>query len=201
MTTVSPTFIRGLAERVNRAGADFLDAPVSGSVSAAEGGTLVPFVGGDEAVLERVRPIFALFSQKIVHMGANGQGVAMKVAINVNLGAQLVSLAECVLLADRAGIPREKALEALLNSVAASPFLKYKGPAALNLPKEVWFSLTMYQKDLRLALDYGRELGVPLFNTSVCNDLATIGRANGMSDQDFAALFSVVEMLAGAKSG
>ncbi len=196
MTTVSPNFSRELARQVEDQGADFLEAPVSGSVGAVEGGTLVFFAGGKAEVLEKVRPYLGICGQKIIHMGGHGAALAMKIALNINLGAQLVAFAECVLLAERAGIDRDAAIEAVLNSVAASPFMKYKTPAIKNLPEEVWFSLKMYQKDLNLALALGRELGVPLFSAATANELATIGQALGLGSEDFAAYFHVVQRLA-----
>src|SRR5687768_18091492 len=97
-----------------------LEAPVSRSVPAVESGTLIIYVGGSANALEKVRPIFEQLSQKIIHVGENGQAVATKIAINLNLPAQLIALFEGVLLAERSGVPRATALDALLNSVAAS---------------------------------------------------------------------------------
>jgi 3-hydroxyisobutyrate dehydrogenase-like beta-hydroxyacid dehydrogenase len=199
MSTVSPRLIRDLAAQALASGAQMLEAPMSGSVSAVEGGTLAFFVGGEASVLEKVRPILERLGQKILLIGPNGQGVTMKIAINLNLAAQLLSLFEGVLLAERSGIDRKAALEALLNSVAASPAMKYRAPFILNMPEEVWFSVEMMQKDSQLALELGRELGVPLFNTGLANEMLTTARALGYGAQDFAALFRVLTHLAGAK--
>jgi 3-hydroxyisobutyrate dehydrogenase-like beta-hydroxyacid dehydrogenase len=192
MSTVSPRLIRDLAGRARAAGAQMLEAPVSGSVSAVEAGTLAIFVGGEASVLERVRPIFEQLGQKIIHVGGNGQAISMKIAINLSLAPQLVSLFEGVLLAERSGIPRAAALEALLNSVAASPAMKYRAPFILKMPDEVWFNVAMMQKDIQLALELGRELGVPLFNAGLANELLSAAKAMGYGDQDFAALFKVL---------
>ena len=197
MSTVSPRLIRNLAGRVAATGAQMLEAPVSGSVSAVEGGTLTIFVGGEAAALERVRPIFETLSQKIIHVGLNGQAVSMKIAINLNLATQLLSLFEGVLLAERSGIPRAIALESLLNSVVASPAMKYRAPFILKLPDEVWFNVAMMQKDLQLALELGRELGVPLFTVAQANEMLAIARAMGYGDAYFAVLFKVLARLAG----
>jgi 3-hydroxyisobutyrate dehydrogenase-like beta-hydroxyacid dehydrogenase len=197
MSTVSPRLIRELAAQVKAAGASMLEAPVSGSVSAVEGGTLAFFVGGDPATLDTVRPVFERLGQKIIHVGPNGQAVTMKIAINLNLATQLVSLFESLLLAERGGIPRDTALDALLNSVAASPAMKYRAPFAFKPPAEVWFNVKMMQKDLQLALGLGLELGVPLATVAHANEMLSAARAMGYGDEDFAALYNVVARLAG----
>jgi 3-hydroxyisobutyrate dehydrogenase-like beta-hydroxyacid dehydrogenase len=197
MSTVSPHLIRELAGRVAVTGADMLEAPVSGSVSAVESGALAIFVGGDAVVLERVRPIFEKLGQKIIHVGAAGQAVSMKIAINLSLATQLLSLFEGLLLAERSGIPREKALDSLLNSVIASPAMKYRAPFVLHMPEEVWFNVEMMQKDLQLALEMGRELGIPLFATGLANEMLSAAKAMGYGDEDFAVLFKVLAHMAG----
>ena len=195
MSTVSPRLIKELAERVKQKGAQMLEAPVSGSIPAIQAGTLVPFVGGDADALERVRPILEILAQKIVHVGDAGQGMAMKVAINANLAPQLVTLFETLLLAEKNGIPRAQALDALLNSVAASGLAKYRAPFILKMPEEVWFSINMMQKDLLIALELGREVGMSLPTVAYANELLTAARAMGYGEQDFAALFFVVERM------
>lgn len=193
MSTVSPRLIRELAERVKQKGAQMLEAPVSGSIPAIQAGTLVPFVGGDADALERVRPILEILAQKIVHVGDAGQGMAMKVAINANLAPQLVTLFETLLLAEKNGIPRAQALDALLNSVAASGLAKYRAPFILKMPEEVWFSINMMQKDLLIALELAREVGMSLPTVAYANELLTQARAMGYGEADFAALFFVIE--------
>jgi 3-hydroxyisobutyrate dehydrogenase-like beta-hydroxyacid dehydrogenase len=197
MSTVSPALTRELAARVSEKGAQMLEAPVSGGPPAIQAGTLVPYVGGNAAALDRVRPIFESISQKIIHVGANGQGMAMKVSINANLAAQLITLFESLLLAEKNGIPRAQALDAILNSVAASTHAKYRAPFILKMPDEVWFSINMMQKDVLLALDLGREAGISLPTVAYANELLTAARALGYGDQDFAALFKVVAHMTG----
>lgn len=197
MSTVSPRLIRDLAERVAARGAQMLEAPVSGSIPAVEAGTLIIFVGGEASALEKVRPILESLGQKIIHVGTNGQAASMKIAINLNLAAQLLALFEGVLLAERSGIPRAAALESLLNSVVASPAMKYRAPFILKMPDEVWFNVAMMQKDLQLALELGRELGVPLFSASLANEMLSAAGAMGYDKQDFAILFKVIERLSG----
>jgi len=197
MSTVSPRLIRDLAGRVTATGADMLEAPVSGSIPAAESGTLIIYVGGSTGTLEKVRPIFESLSQKIIHIGESGQAISMKIAINLNLASQLLALFESVLLAERSGIPRGIALDSLLNSVVTSPAMKYRAPFILKMPDEVWFNVAMMQKDLQLALELGRELGVPLFSVALANEMLSAAKAMGYSQQDFAVLFKVLERMSG----
>ncbi len=195
MSTVSPSLIRLLASRAADSGAEMLEAPVSGSLPAAESGTLIIYVGGKPETLEKVRPVLEQLGQKVIHVGANGQAVAMKIAINLNIAPQLLSLFEGVLLAERSGIPRAAALDGLLNSVAASTAMKYRAPFMLKLPEEVWFSTTMMKKDINLALDLGRETGVTLRTAELANEMLTQAIAQGWGDEDFAVLYRVVEQL------
>lgn len=193
MSTVSPKAIRLLSTRVAATGAQMLEAPVSGSLPAAEGGTLILYVGGNADTLEQARPVFEQISQKIIHVGGNGQAIAMKIAINLNLPTQLVSLFEGVLLAERSGVPREVALDGLLNSVAASTAMKYRGPFMLKMPDEVWFSAAMMKKDIQLALELGAETGVELKTAKMVDELLDQAIALGWEDDDFAVLYRVVE--------
>jgi 3-hydroxyisobutyrate dehydrogenase-like beta-hydroxyacid dehydrogenase len=197
MSTVSPKAIRLLSDRVATTGAQMLESPVSGSLPAAESGTLILYVGGNAETLERVRPIFEQISQKIIHVGASGQAIAMKIAINLNLPIQLVSLFEGVLLAERSGVPRAEALDALLNSVAASTAMKYRAPFMLKMPDEVWFSADMMKKDIQLALELGEETGVVLSTAKLVDELLDQAIALGWGSQDFAVLYRVVEQLSG----
>ena len=199
MSTVSPKSIRLLADRVADTGAQMLEAPVSGSIPAAESGNLIVYVGGNAEVLEKVRPVFEQMSQKIIHVGGNGQAIAMKIAINLNLPIQLVSLFEGVLLAERSGVSRTDALDALLNSVAASTAMKYRAPFMLKMPNEVWFSAAMMKKDIQLALELGEETGVTLKTAQLVNGLLDQAIAAGWGEQDFAVLYRVVEQLSTGK--
>ena len=108
-----------------------------------------------------------------------------------------LAFSEGVLLAEKGGIMRETAVEVLLGSVIASPMVKYRGPFVLGLPEEAWFDVGMMQKDLRLALEMGTELGVPLPTTAVTNEMLTAARAMGLGSRDFAVVFEVLARMAG----
>jgi len=197
MSTVSPAVTRMLGERVAERGAAILDAPVSGSTVTIAQGQLSFIVGGDAAALERIRPYLLAIGPTITHVGALGLAVTMKIAINLGIGVQMLAFSEAVLLAEKSGIPRERAVEALLKSVTASPMLKYRGPFVLKMSEEALFSVMLMQKDLQLALEQGRAVGVPLPSTSLTHEMLTAARGLGLADKDFAAVFDVLARMSG----
>jgi 3-hydroxyisobutyrate dehydrogenase-like beta-hydroxyacid dehydrogenase len=201
MSTVSPAASREVARRVAARGAQMLDAPVSGSVTTLDEGKLSFMVGGDRRVLEKARPILEAIGPKVTHVGANGLAASMKIATNLSLAVQMLAFSEGVLLAEKSGIPRETAVEVLLNSVMASPMVKYRGPFVLKMPDEAWFDVNMAQKDVLLALEMGLQLDVPLPTTAIANQMLTAARAMGLADKDFAILFEVLARMAGVKTG
>jgi 3-hydroxyisobutyrate dehydrogenase-like beta-hydroxyacid dehydrogenase len=197
MSTVSPDISRKLAEEVAMKGAHMLDVPVSGSVITLEQGSLSLMVGGDEAIFEQVKPILLDIGPTVNYVGDNGQAVLMKIAINLNLQVQIQGFYEGLFLAVKGGIPLETALEVMLNSVIASPSLKYRTPFILNPPDEAWFNVNMMQKDMLLALEMGRKLDVPLPAVAVSNELLTAARAMGLEKEDFAIVYKVMARMAG----
>lgn len=197
MSTISPAMSRQLATEVAAQGSFMLDSPVSGSVITLDEGKLSLMVGGDEAVFERIKPILLTIGPKVNYVGANGLAVLLKVAINLNLQVQIMGFYEGLLLAEKAGIPRATALEVMLNSVIASPSLKYRTPFVLEAPEEVWFNMNMMQKDMLLALELGRELNVPLPMVATSNEYLTAARAQGLEQQDFAMVYKVLARQAG----
>lgn len=199
MSTVSPAASRELASKVAAKGAKMLDAPVSGSVSTLEEGKLSIMAGGEPDAFERARPILEAIGPKVTHVGANGLAVSMKIATNLSLAVQMLAFSEGVLLAEKSGIARKTAVEVLLNSVIASPMVKYRGPFVLQMPEEAWFDVNMMQKDLLLALEMGRSLDVPLPTTAVTNEMLTAARGMGLEKKDFAVLFKVLARMAGMK--
>jgi 3-hydroxyisobutyrate dehydrogenase-like beta-hydroxyacid dehydrogenase len=199
MTTGTPEASRALAERVEAVGAQMLDAPVSGSVSTLEEGRLSIMVGGDEDAFTRVEPILLDIGPKVLHIGSNGQALLMKIAINLSLQVQMVAFCEGLLLAEKDGIDREVAVEALLESVIASPMLRYRGPFVLEQPDEAWFNVNMMQKDMNLALEAGRRLDVPMPTTAVANELLTAARGMGLEERDFAVVYEVLAQMAGLR--
>ena len=199
MSTVSPAASRALAAQAAAIGAHMLDAPVSGSVITLEEGKLSIMVGGERAAYERALPVLQSIGPKVTHVGANGLAASMKIATNLSLAVQMLAFSEGVLLAEKSGISRETAVEVLLNSVIASPMVKYRGPFVLNMPEEAWFDVNMMQKDLLLALEMGLQLDVPLPTTATTNQMLTAARGMGLAQYDFAVLFEVLAKLAGVE--
>ena len=197
MSTVSPAASRALARQVAERGAQMLDAPVSGSAITLEAGQLSVMVGGDYAIYARVKPILADIGPTVNYVGENGMAATMKVAVNLSLPIQILSFCESLLLAEKSGIPREAAVTALLNSVVASPALKYRFPLAFDPPAEPLFDVNMMQKDLMLALDLGRDLEVPMPTSAITNEFLNAARALGLADEDFAVLYRVLAKMAG----
>jgi len=154
-------------------------------------------VGGDAQVFERVKPILEAIGPKVFHVGPNGAAATMKIATNLSLAVQMLAFSEGVLLAEKSGIPRETAVDVMTHSVIGSPMVQYRGPMVLNMPDEAWFDVNMMQKDMLLALEMGRQLGVPLPTTAVTNEMLTAARAMGLAEKDFAIIFKVLEKLSG----
>ena len=194
VSTVSPQVSRDLAERVRERGAAMLDAPVSGSVPQVQTGTLTIMVGGDENAYARVEPILRELGTPN-HIGENGQGLVLKLAINISLAVQMLAFAEGLLLADRAGIDRKRAVEVMTESPIGSPMLKARADLVLDLPDEAWFDVALLQKDIVLALDAARELSVPLPSAAVADEVLTFARAAGYEHRDLASLFEVLARL------
>ena len=201
MSTVSPSASRELAAQVAEKGARMLDAPVSGSVATLEQGTLSIMVGGDADTFEKAKPVLQDIGPTVTHVGENGLAVSMKIATNLSLAVQMLAFSEGVLLAEKSGIKREVAVEVLLNSVIASPMVKYRGPFVLNMPDEAWFNVNMMQKDMNLALELGQQLDVPLPTASATNEYLTAARGMGLADMDFAVVFEVLARMAGVSKG
>lgn len=195
MSTVSPGLSRKLAERVRARGARMLDAPVAGSVPQVEQGKLTIMAGGDDAAFEAVSPVLGTWGTPH-YIGANGQGLLLKLAINISLAAQMIAFSEGVLLAERGGIDRGKAIDVMAGSAIGSPMLKARAPFLLNLPETSWFTLDLLHKDIRLALAMGSEVKSPLPVARAADE--TLARAHdaGFGRQDIAAAF---EALAGMK--
>jgi 3-hydroxyisobutyrate dehydrogenase-like beta-hydroxyacid dehydrogenase len=200
MSTASPANTRALAERVTAAGASMLDSPVSGTAVTVDQGKASLMVGGDDEPFERAKPVLEAIGPKVIHVGPSGSAVTMKIAVNLSLAVQMLAFSEGVLLAEKSGISRKKAVEVMLASVIASPMVAYRGPLVLGHPDEVWFDCHMMQKDMNLALELGRQLEVPLPTTAVTNELLTAANGMRVGGRDFAVLFDVLAAMAGVET-
>jgi 3-hydroxyisobutyrate dehydrogenase-like beta-hydroxyacid dehydrogenase len=192
MSTVSPRTSSALAEQARMIGAAMIDAPVSGSVHEAETGTLTIMVGGDDQAFAAVEPLLHEVGSAVRHVGMNGQGLLLKLAVNVSLAAQMLAFSEGVLLAERGGIPRELVVEVMEASSIASPFLRGRAPLVLDLPDEAWFDVELAHKDIRLALATGTSEHVPLPSAGLADEWFTKATSLGYGHRDVASLFAVL---------
>jgi 3-hydroxyisobutyrate dehydrogenase-like beta-hydroxyacid dehydrogenase len=196
MSTVSPRTSRTLAERVASRGAAMLAAPVSGSVPAAETGTLAIMAGGTADAFQRVEPILRELGSTVTFVGDVEHALLLKLGINISLAVQMLAFSEGVLLAERGGVDRSVALEVLTSSAIGSPMLKARAPLVLDLPEEAWFDVAMMAKDLALVLQTGREEGLAMPSTAAADAMLTVARSAGYEHRDIASLFYLLSDLA-----
>jgi 3-hydroxyisobutyrate dehydrogenase-like beta-hydroxyacid dehydrogenase len=160
LSTVAPATVRGLSPLVAQKGATLIDTPVSGSVSVVESGTLTVMVGGDQAALDRARPVLETFAKSIFHLGDVGAGAIMKLVVNSLVHSLNVAISEALVLAEKAGLDRETVYDIFEAGAAGAPYLKYKRAAFLQ-PGEipVAFSLSLVAKDQELIHDLAQQTG------------------------------------------
>jgi 3-hydroxyisobutyrate dehydrogenase-like beta-hydroxyacid dehydrogenase len=192
MSTVSPYASRRLAARVRALGAHMLDAPVSGSIPQVESGTLAIMVGGEREAFVAVEPLLRELGQTVTHVGANGQGLVLKLAINISLAVQTLAFSEGLLLAERAGVDPDVAADVMSTSSIGSPMLKARTPLLLHLPDHAWFDVELMQKDIRLARQTAADLQIPLPSAAVADGVLTEARDLGYAHRDLAALHDVL---------
>jgi 3-hydroxyisobutyrate dehydrogenase-like beta-hydroxyacid dehydrogenase len=192
MSTVDPRFSQELSEKVRATGADMLDAPVSGSIPQAESGTLTIMVGGSDEAFATVEPLLRHLGQSVTHVGSNGQGLILKLAINISLAVQTLAFSEGLLLAERGGIDSQLAAEVMSSSAIGSPMLKARVPLLLDLPEQAWFDVALMEKDVRLALGAAERLAVPLPSAAVAREMLTRAGEMGYAHRDLAALHEVL---------
>jgi 3-hydroxyisobutyrate dehydrogenase-like beta-hydroxyacid dehydrogenase len=196
MSTVSPRASRQLAERVRRRGARMLDAPVSGSIPQAETGTLAIMVGGDDDAFATVKPLLRELGQTVTRIGPNGDGLLLKLAINISLAVQTLAFSEGLLLAERGGVEPAVAAEVMSSSSIGSPMLKARIPLLLELPEHAWFDVELMQKDIHLARDAADDLQIPLPSATVIDQTLTQARELGYAHRDLASLHEVLAEMA-----
>jgi 3-hydroxyisobutyrate dehydrogenase-like beta-hydroxyacid dehydrogenase len=191
MSTVTPGISRKLAAQVREREAEMLDAPVSGSVPQVKAGTLTIMVGGDPQAYARVEPLLRELGTP-TRIGDNGQGLVLKLAINISLAVQMIAFCEGLLLAQQDGIDPKLAAKVMTDSAVGSPMLKARVPLVLELPDEAWFDIGLMHKDIRLALATARELEVPLPSAGVADQLLERATELGYAHRDIAALYQVL---------
>ena len=191
MSTVSSATSRAVAAKAREKGADMVDAPVSATVSTLLDGRCSVMVGGRRETFDRVRPILEELSDAPV------SGKGPRVTYVGDNGLALLALSEGVLLAEKSGIDRATAVQVLTHSAIASPMVQYRGEMILQMPNKAWFNVDMMQKDMLLALEQGRRVGVPLPMAAAANEFLTAARGMGMAEQDFAIVFQVLARMSG----
>src|SRR3954467_2210101 len=201
MSTVSPHASRRLADRVRALGAQMLDAPVSGSIPQAESGTLAIMVGGDGEAFAAVEPLLRELGRSVTHIGPNGQGLVLKLAINISLAAQTLAFSEGLLLAERAGVDPDVAAAVMSTSSIGSPMLKARTPLLRHLPDDAWFDVELMQKDIRLARQTAADLRIPLPSATVADHVLTEARNLGYGHRDLAALHDVLAKSSSSDAG
>jgi 3-hydroxyisobutyrate dehydrogenase-like beta-hydroxyacid dehydrogenase len=199
MSTIDPDVSRAIAAEFAAAHLIMLDAPLSGSPITVANGTASTMVGGDRAAFDRVEPVLYDIGSKVSYIGVSGSAVQMKLAVNLSLIVEMVAFCESVALAEKGGVDRAVAVDAMLKSVVASPVMAYRGPFILegNMPDKPLADVTLQQKDMLLALEVARRQGSPAPLAAVANEMLNACRGRGIDHRDFVTVFDVYHLLSG----
>jgi len=201
MSSISPIETKKFAEQIAALGCDYLDAPVSGGEVGAKAASLTIMVGGPEAAFERARPVFEKMGKNITLVGGNGVGQTTKVANQIVVALTIEAVAEALVFAAKAGADPAKVRQALMGGLAASRILEVHGDRMIKRTFAPGFRIELHQKDLNLALEGARALGVSLPNTSTTQQLFNSCAANGGGKEDHSALVRALERMAGHEVG
>jgi 2-hydroxy-3-oxopropionate reductase len=201
MSSISPIATKEFARKINALGCDYLDAPVSGGEVGAKNATLSIMVGGDEAVFERVKPLFELMGKNITRVGGNGDGQTAKVANQIIVALTIEAVGEALLFAAKAGADPAKVRQALLGGFASSKILEVHGERMIKRTFDPGFRIELHQKDLNLALSSARALAVSLPNTATAQELFNACVAHGGRAWDHSAMVRALEDLANFEIG
>lgn len=199
MSTIAPDASRAISAEFAKAGLTMLDAPISGSPVTVKAGNASLMVGGDRAAFERVKPVLLAIGPKATYIGPSGLACQMKIAINLLLMVEVIAFGEAVALAEKGGVDRAVAVDAILKSVAASPVLSYRGPFILegNMPAVPLADVTLQQKDMLLALELARKLGSPVPLAAAANEMMNACRGLKLDHNDFVVAHEVYRRLGG----
>jgi len=195
MSSISPIATKDFAARINKTGAQYLDAPVSGGEVGAKAASLTIMVGGEQAAFDRVAPLFNLMGKNITLVGGNGDGQTTKVANQIIVALNIQAVSEALLFASKAGADPAKVRQALMGGFAASRILEVHGERMVKRTFDPGFRIELHQKDLNLALQGAKTLGVALPNTATAQELFNTCAANGMGKQDHSALCRAIEIM------
>jgi len=201
MSSIAPLPTQDFARRIDKLGCQYLDAPVSGGEVGAQKGTLSIMVGGPEAAFARAKPLFELLGQNITLVGPNGAGQTTKVANQIVVALNIEAVAEALLFASRAGADPAKVRQALMGGFAASRILEVHGERMIRRSFEPGFRIALHQKDLGLALDSARALGLALPATAQAQQLFSACVAQGGAAWDHSGLVKALERLSNFEVG
>jgi 2-hydroxy-3-oxopropionate reductase len=201
MSSISPIETKRFADRVRSAGADYVDAPVSGGQLGAKNAALTIMAGGREDTFARVKPLFELMGKNITRVGDVGAGQVCKVANQIIVALNIEAVAEALLLASKAGVDPAKVREALMGGFAASRVLEVHGQRMITRTFDPGFRIELHQKDLNLALSAARAIGVSLPNTATAQELFNACVAHGGAAWDHSAMVRALETLADFEIG
>jgi 2-hydroxy-3-oxopropionate reductase len=201
MSSISPIETKAFAERIASLGAAYLDAPVSGGEVGAKAASLTIMVGGAAAVFERVLPLFQLMGKNITHVGGAGAGQTTKVANQIIVALNIAAVSEALVFASKAGADPAKVRQALMGGFASSRILEVHGERMIKRTFNPGFRIKLHQKDLNLALQGARAMGVALPQTASAAQLMQACAAHGLADMDHSALVRALELMAGHEVG
>ena len=198
-STISPSATRNFAERVAKKGAQYVDAPMTGSKPAAEGGTLLFIVGGNEQTVERLKPLLAAMGKKIFRMGDVGKGQSAKLVMNLQIAMIYEGFAEALTLAAKLGVDAETLMPLVNASMVRSGVVEYKSPFVLGRDFTANFPLRLMRKDIRLALEAAKEARVKLPGLETVEDIYEMAIEDGHAELDYAATLLLLEKWAGVE--
>ena len=196
MSSISPMETKRFALAINELGCDYLDAPVSGGEVGAKAASLTIMIGGDEAVFERIKPLFELMGKNITLVGGNGDGQTTKVANQIIVALNIAAVGEALLFASNAGADPARVRQALMGGFAASRILEVHGERMIKRTFNPGFRIALHQKDLNLALAGAKAMGVALPQTASAAQLMQVCAANGWDQLDHSALVKSLEHMA-----
>ena len=201
MSSISPMATRDFAARIRAAGSDFLDAPVSGGEVGAKAASLTIMVGGSDEAFARALPLLQAMGRHITHVGGSGDGQTTKVANQIIVALNIAAVAEALVFAAKAGADPARVRQALMGGFAGSRILEVHGERMIKRTFNPGFRIGLHQKDLKLALEGARALGVALPGTAQAAQLMQVCAANGLAEADHSALVKALELMAAHEIG
>ena len=201
MSSISPLATKEFAKKINACGADYLDAPVSGGEVGAKAASLTIMVGGPEKAFNTVKPLFDKMGKNVTLVGGNGDGQTTKVANQIIVALTIAAVGEALLFASKAGADPALVRTALMGGFASSRILEVHGERMIKRNFEPGFRIELHQKDLNLALEGARTLGLSLPNTATAQQLLNSCAAHGGKAWDHSAMVRTLEMMAGHEIG